>query len=300
MPFRINSKQLFLTYPQCNVKKEEALEYFLGKFNVEHYVVAEEKHQNGDDHLHVYLKLKEAIDTRDCRFADFMGFHGKYEGCRSTKNVIKYCTKADHYTSDLDIDEIINSRQSHKKLISQKITRDKVPITDLINEFPELIFGYKKLKEDINEWKRDSNPDTRADLPRNVPNSWNLLLPVDTSIKKCHYWFWSSNPNRGKTTFGTYLLRMYKSIIKSTDFSYWNIESDTRIIILDEFYKGGLKAQQLNSICDGSFEFRIFHGGLRRLEKKALVIVLSNFSIEQVFPYMHDIVKTRFNEFNVD
>lgn len=45
--FRLNSKQLFLTYPQCPMGKEEALLQVEAKLGIDpvEYLVAEEKHQ---------------------------------------------------------------------------------------------------------------------------------------------------------------------------------------------------------------------------------------------------------------
>lgn len=301
MVYQINSSKLFCTYAQCPIKKEEALQLFFAKFDVLHYLIAEELHKNGDPHLHVYLELKEAFRTRDCTFADLGAYHGNYQGCRSEKNVLKYCSKDEDFISDLDVASILKKRESHKKLIGSRIVLNNEPLETLVHEFPELIFGYKRLKEDILEFRRDAIKDTRDDLPDYVPNTWGKLLPVDLDNKKCHYWVWSSVPNRGKTTFALKLLEMFKGILKSTDFSYWNIRPDTELIIFDEFNRGSIKAQQLNSLCDGTYEFRVFQGGLVKLNiGKPLIIVLSNFNIETVFPYMHTIVSTRFTELCVD
>lgn len=48
----------------------ECLQNILGVEEIEDYVIAEELHQNGNPHLHCYLKLKHAVDTRDPRHFD--------------------------------------------------------------------------------------------------------------------------------------------------------------------------------------------------------------------------------------
>lgn len=301
MPFQINSSKLFLTYPRCNVSKEEGAQALLAKFNVKHYIIAHELHADGTPHLHAYLELNSPLRTRDCRFADLGAFHGKYEGCRSSKNVIKYCTKTSDYVSDLDVQAIILAKVSKKKLIAIELITNKRPLPEIVTENPEFIFGYKKLKEDIACYQEDLIIDERDDLPDNIPNTWNLLLPVDLDIKKCHYWIWSSQPNRGKTTFAVNLLRKFKGIIQQGDFTYWNIKRDTELIILDEFTRGSVKGQTLNSICDGTYGFRAFMQGKIVLNiGKPLVIVLSNSNIEYVYPYMKDLIHARFTEINID
>lgn len=83
MPFRLQSKQLFLTYAQCDLDVKEMLEYLTAILpEIEQYVIAKELHANGDHHRHCYFKLKETLDTRDERFADIkigdQTFHGNY------------------------------------------------------------------------------------------------------------------------------------------------------------------------------------------------------------------------------
>jgi len=46
--FQLNSKQVFLTYPQCEVSKEDALPQFQRMGDVERYLIAEEKHKVGN------------------------------------------------------------------------------------------------------------------------------------------------------------------------------------------------------------------------------------------------------------
>lgn len=46
--FRISGKNLFLTYPKCDLPKEEALAQLTRKVPVQEYIVAQEKHQVSD------------------------------------------------------------------------------------------------------------------------------------------------------------------------------------------------------------------------------------------------------------
>jgi len=109
--FQLCTKQLFLTYPQCPIDKEQAYDILCHVFgdNLELLLVAKELHANGDPHLHVYARLKETLRIRDSKFADLTCpvtgtcYHGNYQGCRSAKNVLKYCTKKDDFKSNFDI-----------------------------------------------------------------------------------------------------------------------------------------------------------------------------------------------------
>lgn len=101
----MNSRGLFLTYPQCPLKPEEALDLLRGKLltkkrTIEEYVIATEKHADGNDHLHVYLKLNKALHTREPTWFDLNTHHGNYQGARSAKRVKTYCVKDGNYIAD--------------------------------------------------------------------------------------------------------------------------------------------------------------------------------------------------------
>lgn len=117
--------------------------------NVLEYVVAHELHANGDHHLHMYIKLEKGVDTRDPHFADIGGYHGNYQGCRSAKNVLVYCTKAEDYISNIDVANIVAKTNTKKKIGVRLLARE--PLARVVEDCPELIFGYKRLKLDVLE-----------------------------------------------------------------------------------------------------------------------------------------------------
>lgn len=298
--YRIRSSKLFLTYPQCTLSKEAAFEELTELFHPKELLVASEEHKNGDPHIHAYVELNVASEFTDAKFADIGGFHGNYQACRSAKNVVKYCTKADRFMSTFDVSTCLKGGEGAKAIIGKRII-EGAQLTAVVEEFPQYIFGYKKLKQDIEEYKQDKIIDERDDLPADLPNPWGIRMPVDTDNKQCHYWVYSKQPNKGKTTgFLEPIHSKHKAYWKDQTEPYWNIPKDTEIIIFDEFQTGQMKASEMNMICDGKKEFRIFMGGERRLDCKPLVIVCSNYSIKEVWPNMYTLVSARFNEINVD
>lgn len=100
--FRINSQNLFLTYSQCPLPKEYVKEVLAQRLPVLRYIVAEEKHKDGESHLHVYLRLEAKIDRNDPRFLDIDGYHPNIRSCRSPKAVQTYCTKDGNYITNID------------------------------------------------------------------------------------------------------------------------------------------------------------------------------------------------------
>lgn len=96
--FRLTGGTIFLTYPKCGLTKERALELLQEKVaskerTLIEYLVAQEKHKDGSDHLHAYLKMDQGWNNKDQNFWDLENHHGNYQGCRSSAAVKKYCLK---------------------------------------------------------------------------------------------------------------------------------------------------------------------------------------------------------------
>lgn len=300
MPYQLNSKTLFLTYPQCNVPPQDALSFFQDLFEgLLEYVVARELHKNGDEHLHAYIKLDGPFRTRDPNALDLLfgdnRFHGNYQGARSVKNVIKYCTKADDFITNMDLDALLLKGSARKKIAEDLVLKKRV-LSEVVQENPTLLFGYSRLKIDLLMLMKDMEP--KMSMPLWLPNPWGKVLPTFRQSKRRHYWIFSRKPNVGKTHhFAKPLKEEYGAVI-ANDFSYWNVNQNTQCIILDEYNGASLKYSQLNSLADGTFQFRIFQGGLIEVHNY-IVIVLSNQPISEIYPFMNVLLYERFNEIEI-
>lgn len=111
---------------------------------------------NNSKHIHIYLKLKNRIDTRDPRFADVLGFHGNYQGCRSARNVARYCAKGDNYIANFDVAGYLQGINKKRKIGQFLISKEKT-LMEVVEEFPEMLMGYKKLKLDIAAYELDAH-----------------------------------------------------------------------------------------------------------------------------------------------
>lgn len=111
-PFSLQGKNLFLTYAQCPLSKEHALTALQDRFeNLIGWVVARELHQDGNAHLHIYLQFSDTFKTRDPRFADLEHtYHPNAQSVRSSKSVVKYCTKESDYLANIDVHSIAAAR----------------------------------------------------------------------------------------------------------------------------------------------------------------------------------------------
>lgn len=303
MPFQINTKKLFLTYPQCPLTKDVALTAIRQRLPqlIEHYIVAHELHANGDHHLHMYLELFEPFRTRDSQALDIVEpltgvtYHGNYQGCRSAKNVIKYCTKAEDYLSDLDVATLLSGKSVNRALLGRKLIDGELSLTQAVDENPSLLFGYQRLKLDLATYLEDAKID-KPDLPTWLPNPWGKILPSFPNRKKRHYWIYSRQPNKGKTYhFARPLLEEYRGVVATGDFSSWSVDKNTQLLVLDEYNTARLRYDQLNAMCDGQFNFKVLYRGVI-IPKKYLVIVLSNQPLSELYPFMNELLYSRFNE----
>lgn len=299
MPYQLNASQLFLTYPQCPLSKEFAREDLTARFEalgleVKEYVVAEELHKNGDPHLHCYFKLSAPFRTRDQHALDLRGFHGSYEGCRSAKNVIKYCTKDDNFTANIDVAALL-SKKSSRQRIAEAIVNEGKALKEVIQDHPALIYDYDKLTRCIDTWKSECTP-SKPPLPQWLPNPWGKLLPVFPDRKRQHYWIWSRRPNLGKTTmFAKPLVSEYNAVIQSGTFQRWNVTRFTQCIILDDYNTAALKWNELNQMCDNTYCFSVIYKGIITPEKY-IMIILSNVSLDTLYPHMNVFLYERFKE----
>lgn len=108
-------KGWFITWPRCGWPKEEVLDYLRSKFKtqgIKEYVICEEKHKNGEPHLHAFIKFRKykkwtkdmfdlppmACDVRE------KPYHGNVQTAKSPYDVCKYVEKGLNYIANFDIE----------------------------------------------------------------------------------------------------------------------------------------------------------------------------------------------------
>nr|QCY72083.1 Rep protein [Bhendi yellow vein mosaic virus]QDQ36622.1 Rep protein [Bhendi yellow vein mosaic virus] len=100
--FVINSKNYFLTYPQCSLNKEEALSQLQNiqtPTNKKYIKICRELHENGEPHLHVLIQFEGKYKCQNQRFFDLVAtnrsahFHPNIQGAESSSDVKSYIDK---------------------------------------------------------------------------------------------------------------------------------------------------------------------------------------------------------------
>jgi len=95
-----------LTYPQCPLSPQEALE-LLQKVHstpIKDYVVAQEEHKDGSLHLHAYLRYASRVSW-STRLWDISNYHGNYQQAKSWKAVLAYCKKGGNFISNISVED---------------------------------------------------------------------------------------------------------------------------------------------------------------------------------------------------
>lgn len=100
----------FLTYPQTDVTKEDALTALQALDVMQEYIVAAEKHADGGNHLHVYAKYETGFRVRDAPLTFNIIGLGDYQPARSCKAVVKYCTKDGDYLTNINLESYLKKK----------------------------------------------------------------------------------------------------------------------------------------------------------------------------------------------
>lgn len=81
------------------MSRQEAADQLATKGTIIKGIIGQEKHEDGQPHLHVYVKYLTKIRTKVPTFFDITAgdkvYHGKYETAKSAIASIKYITKED-------------------------------------------------------------------------------------------------------------------------------------------------------------------------------------------------------------
>jgi len=106
-------RQYAITYPQCRLTKEHAGELLKALPDVKHIVVAQEKHEDGNEHLHAYIHF-ETQKARPTEFFDLEGHHGNVQKCSEVKGWIQYLTKEDKqpWTFNFDVAACLKKKRA--------------------------------------------------------------------------------------------------------------------------------------------------------------------------------------------
>lgn len=271
------------------------------------WLIAHELHADGSPHRHCYLQLTLKVNYRDAKCLDLLSFHGNYQGCRSNRDVLKYCSKKEDWIANFDVEAEKMAREGHKKIIGRKLITKEISLADCVEENPQLLFGLKKLKEDIltyEELIEEREYNKKPDIPQFLDNSWGKWLEMNITVKKRNYWFWSKEFSKGKTFNRKIWTDKYRIQCNPYRDGRWQrVLDSTEAIVFDPYggKTGSLPWDELEELCNGrGCNINIKGERQQTLKKDLFVIILCNLSIQEVYPFKHNMLSERFILINLD
>lgn len=113
----LQARQYALTWPRCEVSKDEAMETLKALEDVESVVIARETHAEADaeggsgNHLHAYVKFTTKR-RRSTQSFEIAGHHGDVKIAKNVKGWIQYITKEDKepLCHNFDVEECLRRK----------------------------------------------------------------------------------------------------------------------------------------------------------------------------------------------
>ncbi|UYD39131.1 MAG: replication associated protein [Wigfec virus K19_600] len=283
MNFQFRGKRIFLTYSQCPLEKELVKEQLLERFskdlkNVEKWIVAREKHQDGNFHLHCFINLADEFRSKKpANWLDIEGHHPNIEMVRSYKKCLAYVIKDNDYISNFDVQvPNISKKELGKKLLSGQ------SLVEIVEKHPELIVGYKRLKEDLNIFKQD------VSKPKSLDKTCGIWIAGESGV--------------GKSTIATTKFGEYYFKDKSKWWDGYNGEETVVIEDIDASWRDIIPS--LKHWAD-RYPFRAeVKGSMVYIRPKRLVIT-SNRTIDELLDELkwprndYEPYRRRFNEYYI-
>lgn len=220
--FRLRSQMIFLTYPRCDISKEELLNHLKSLRPLKDYVIGKELHEDGYPHLHCWINYNVRLDTKNCKYFDYKGFHCniKKPGNRELDKlyIIRYCAKGNDFITNIDIkknnDKIEEILQKKGKRTAEEIFQEainkksKKETIEFLEEYkPEILIknfnslnsylDYKHKPIINNAPKKLYDQDSWINIPKEFLD-WKDQIGKD---ERCRLLIVIGKPNIGKSTW---------------------------------------------------------------------------------------------------
>lgn len=268
--YRLQAKQLGLTYSQCPRSRESFDEWFKTEFGARFggitvYQSAREDHKDGSKHLHVFIEFARRADVSHARYFDmaFEGnnYHPRIERIRSKAAWLKYISKGDDFelSGDIGFDPL-----------QEKLGKRKSMHADFL--WSEQYRQYAKLKEVQYPIKLITESKT-----------YEMLKP-DPNIKRRNWWI-VAQPNAGKTYWMNKTFKGQKIYCPRMGKYPFEGYKNQDIIIYDD--RTGVTFEEFADVANTWDVPKPVYGEVRfvtqdwKLGHTRSIIVLSNHTIEE-------------------
>jgi len=305
--FRLNCKRVFITFPKCEVDKELAMDRIKKSTKTKNckFIVAQESHNDGSKHLHLYIESPKCFNVRTPAYFDFIGGkRGNYQKVQNKDAVVTYITKENNYVAhEIDVSPIVEKYQASKKKRKSEVQlgpsksiyaalKAGKTYEDLLED--ETLGGYmvlhssnvKKLAYDFQRKRMlQERVARKPSYCHFIINNYEYDLICELPFKTPQFWIYGV-ANVGKTTIISKLFEIGLEgyhIPTNNDHAKWD-DALYDFAYIDEF-KGQLTIQFLNEFLQGSrmdLPGKYVVGGSRK-KKNLPCFILSNYTPEQVY-----------------
>ena len=262
--YRLTAKNLFLTYPQCELERHSLMNFLKQlRTDMVYCLIAKENHKDGTPHLHALITTKDKVDTRDCRHFDLYGFHGNYQAARDTDKVREYLLKSD--SEPLEIGTYLSNKQS---AIQERAKRNKVllelPLPQLVNEGVIALQQYKVMHECRRMYTMDK---LKADENKFIQRT-------------C---IWIHGPPRSGKSYAS-RTRYGDQVYEKPQNKWWDGYLGEPVVLLDDFDKNGACLSHLLKIWSDNYMFNGEVKGTYCRPSYTKFIITSNYRPEDIWP----------------
>lgn len=307
MSFRIDLKNVGLTYPQCDLTRERVLECLriLGGDKYQACIVAQENHADGNKHIHAYLRLSAKRCFRDPRAFDIDGYHPNIQGLRHARKWVQYIRKEDpNVAMDGDYLDLISGEKPKQRITDDVARRIESGATsdDIFSEYPGFYLMNKRKIEELQEFmvrkrqrldKLDWEEacarlaDAQLEAGEIEVRDWlveNIKQPRAQRQKQL--WI-QSQPGAGKTSLILVLERYLAVFVMPMDGDkfYDGFHDNYDLIVFDEM-KSQFTLTWLNSFIDGSKPMINLKGSKVQKTRNVPVIFLTNYGVLSAYSKM--------------
>lgn len=176
--FRYNASKVFLTYPQCRLSMQELLAGITAIKEVKYYTIAQERHENGEPHLHALFEFNTKVSTRNPAYFDVQGHHPNIQKPKNLKNVLAYIKKEENFISTWP------EKRGYNEIIAE--AKDEKEFLELVreNDAKNFVLNHEKIEYFANKFyarpespiKEIANPQPWK-LPPNIENWLSTEFP---------------------------------------------------------------------------------------------------------------------------
>lgn len=197
--FKLRGRHFFLTYPRCDLEKQDCLDQLQEEFDIKGFIVAQEKHADEGLHVHVYMETaKRVCVTVRGKFSlwghsldETKEYTGNYQVVRDSLRVQKYCKKDGDFITNLKLNRLAMA------IDLGKAGDIKGAMSAVAEARPDMILmGGQRVRANLNMLAADEEEkDSVFSEFINIPPKMAAWVPANQSL-----WLFGK-PGLGKTEY---------------------------------------------------------------------------------------------------